>query len=468
MHIIRTETTTEHVHVVEEEDDHDDHDDEEEKDPVTPPVTPPTPPVTPPEDPDTEVEPDPETDEEPDPPVTPPGPVDPIQTDSEVGDRLACHLIAKDFTVFDLHDLEKEDGSAYSTNTLNWKFCNYLPGKEYFAESTSGNGVQPLTNDEYLPSGTEVQYDQDDDTKITGIAVTRDSEEACGSSNYAFTTIILCDETITAKGEANIKAVNTDDACHPVVTVEHAAGCVQVTASPLFRWLADNPMVISIICLILGPLIMMFGNSHFPLIGATVGAVTLIDVILFFCAFMGWMGTTTYVWICLIVALICGVLLGVLFYKNIKVVLVLNAIVFGFVFGCFTYGLIAYFFEWYSFWGMIGIALGSSVLGGIISCRHAVGLVIWGTAFLGSWLFMSGLSSMVEENFMTESELAHKLYNGETIVFDGNMWFYLIFFVLCLVFSLAWQFKMHAMNEKAKWDGKHVWERDHTVVHDDF
>ena len=62
---------------------------------------------------------------------------EPIQTNTistEIGVRLACHIIADDFTVFDLHDIEKEEGEdPYTTghdgNDLRWSFCNYLPGK---------------------------------------------------------------------------------------------------------------------------------------------------------------------------------------------------------------------------------------------------------------------------------------------------------------------------------------------------
>ena len=250
--------------------------------------------------------------------------------------------------------------------------------------------------------------------------------------------------------------------------MEHAAGCVIVTASPLFTWLSENPLVMSIIALILGPLLALFGNAYFPFIGACLGAGFMIDIIVFFSAFMGWMGTHTSVYICLAVALIAGIVFGIVIAKNIKCILVLNALIFGLVFGCFAYGLIAYFFEWYQWWGLVVIATTTMVLGGVIACRHAVGLVIAGTAFMGAWLFTSGLTSIVEEDFMTEAELAKKLYNGEPINFDQNMWFFLIFFIIVMVFSLFWQNKMHEMREKEHWDGKHVWEREHTIVQDDY
>ena len=202
------------------------------------------------------------------------------------------------------------------------------------------------------------------------------------------------------------------------MTLEHEAGCAIITASPLFTWLSENPLVISVICLILGPLLCLFGNAYFPLIGACLGGGTMIDIILLFSAFEGWMETETNVYICLTIAIIAGILFGVVIAKNIKVVLVLNSLVFGLVFGMFLYGLIAYFFEYYQWWAFVAISITTTILGGVIACKHATGLVIAGTAFLGAWLFTSGLTSIVEEDFMTEIELAKKLHNGEPIDFD--------------------------------------------------
>ena len=289
-----------------------------------------------------------------------------------------------------------------------------------------------------MPSSTDILYDADDE--IAGIKIFRESELTCdsGLKFWAFTANVYCNKDVKERGLATIREVNLDDPCHPVVTMEHAAGCALVTASPLFTWLAENPLVISILALLLGPLICLFGNAYFPFIGACLGAGTMMDIVLFFSAFMGWMGTASHVYICLALALVIGVLFGIVIAKNIKAVLVLNALIFGLVFGFFVYGLIAYFFEWYQWWGLVAIALTTMVLGGVIACRHAVGLVITGTAFFGAWLFTSGLSSIVEEDFMTEAELAKKVYNGEPVEFDQNMWFFLIFFVVVMLFSLIW------------------------------
>lgn len=83
-------------------------------------------------------------------------------------------------------------------------------------------------------------------------------------------------------------------------------------------------------------------------------------------------------------------------------------------------------------------------------------------------MFMRGLSSVVEENFMTEMTIFAKLYRDEPIVFDDTYFFYLIFFILCFIFSIFWQYMMDKMIKKEnKWDGVHVWERDFGTIRDE-
>ena len=190
--------------------------------------------------------------------------------------------------------------------------------------------------------------------------------------------------------------------------------------------------------LILGPLVALFGNSHFPLIGAIIGGATMFDTLFFTCAFMGYIGTTTWLWVCFGICLVFSIIFGVFLGKHIKIIVVLNAIVFGLTLGLFVYGLSAYFFDWVSFWGMFGIAIAGGVIGAIQSCYRPQDLVIWGTSFFGAYLFMRGLSATVEPDFMTEHEIITKLYNDQPIVFDETYLFYFIVFLLFFIFSVFW------------------------------
>ena len=68
-----------------------------------------------------------------------------------------------------------------------------------------------------------------DDDKIEGIELTWASEEPCTggptNSTNSFTAKVLCDETNTMDGEAEILAVDVSNKCNPVVTLQHDSGC---------------------------------------------------------------------------------------------------------------------------------------------------------------------------------------------------------------------------------------------------
>jgi hypothetical protein len=73
--------------------------------------------------------PTPTTPTQPEEPTTPAGPTTPaapapttLNTGSAVGSDLACHIIASDFTLFELHTMNKASGS-YTQNGLSWNIC---------------------------------------------------------------------------------------------------------------------------------------------------------------------------------------------------------------------------------------------------------------------------------------------------------------------------------------------------------
>lgn len=100
---------------------------------------------------------------------------------------------------------------------------------------------------------------------------------------------------------------------------------------------------------------------------------------------------------------------------------------------------------------MLGVGIFLAFLGGFISCKHTTGVVICGTAFLGSYLFTYGIS-IAYANDYPDPKHYHE--------FDGTFWFYLIFFLICFVFSVLLQNKM----DKDK-EAKKVWAKEFEPVH---
>ena len=137
--------------------------------------------------------------------------------------ELACHLIAEDFTIFELDGVTRTS-SAYEIEGYSFNFCSYLSSGDYFAEY---NG-QALTGPDYLPSSTDLV---EEDQSVIGVSVTHDSEILCDTAGdgsdiqYQFTMVVMCSPSITAQGAGEITGLDSSDLCHPVVTVNHADGC---------------------------------------------------------------------------------------------------------------------------------------------------------------------------------------------------------------------------------------------------
>ena len=93
----------------------------------------------------------------------------------EQGAQLACYIVAEDFVVFDLSDLEKPHDDCYdyydaaTQGGLEWNFCKYLDHTTCFAKD---NGLDHpsrcLTSEDYLPASYKM-VQADDSKHVTGI-----------------------------------------------------------------------------------------------------------------------------------------------------------------------------------------------------------------------------------------------------------------------------------------------------------
>ena len=63
---------------------------------------------------------------------------------------------------------------------MEWRFCDHLPGSNYFAQIVDiRTGTNHITSEQYAPD--EVQVIDDDEGNPAGIALTRYSDNNCAS-----------------------------------------------------------------------------------------------------------------------------------------------------------------------------------------------------------------------------------------------------------------------------------------------
>lgn len=249
---------------------------------------------------------------------------------------------------------------------------------------------------------------------------------------------ITCDEDITNDGEPTFTSVKVDG-CVYTVSLKHAAGCTKggVDVEATMGWLYDNEWAIGIIYLIFGPLIALFGTSWFPYVVASIVAIFTIGLVCSISLAAGWMSTGLGTGIVFAVALILGVIAGILIRRNVKVMIGLLGAVAGFFSGSIIFALISSFSDWEAVWGFWVISVTMAVVGFLVSCKFGKGIVLLSTSMIGSYLFMRSWTLFFPGHWPSEAQLM----DPASLELDASFWIFFSLFVVGFIGSAVYQSK---------------------------
>ena len=279
---------------------------------------------------------------------------------------------------------------------------------------------------------------QEDGTeKIVGVRILRESLEVCktevdDTTYYGIEHRVMCDATIT--GPATIVSVDMSDECVPITTVKHAGGCHTITASKVVLWISDNPIALGVFCIIIGAITAMCGKRWFPWIAASYGALTVIDFVIITSSELGYMDSIMGISLTLLIALVPGIIAGMLIRRFIWVAVGFNGIVVGACFGVFIYTIILALADWMNLIGSIVLVSVGAVVGGFLACKFGQEIVLYGTSFIGSYYFMRGWTFILG-GYPSEPEIATKLVDGENIHLTIYFWIYVAVFIALFIFT---------------------------------
>ena len=301
------------------------------------------------------------------------------------------------------------------------------------------NAGVPLTDDTYIPTWSKVIKEKDDEGKmqITGVTIYRESENVCKTEEneqvfYGVKLVVKCDADIT--GLATIASVATDNECVPVISVKHASGCPTVTATTAVNWVASNPIVIGIACIIIGAITAMCGKRWFPWIAAAYGALSAMESVIFTTSELGGMNSVLGIVLTLVLALVVAIIVGMLIRRFIWTAVAITGIVCGAEAGAMVFAMSLALTGWNSLLGFLIMVSTGAIMGGVIACNFAHELVLYGTSFLGSYIFMRGWTFFFGQ-FPSEVEMITKLYFDEEIRLALYFWIYVVVFVALFIFT---------------------------------
>ena len=361
------------------------------------------------------------------------------------------NVISSSGSVYDLRGLYNKD-SIYtktvtdSTDKLKWNYCTYggdVPESAYgvvvTADAASTTTVVATDSIDLVPDNL-----RDAEDAIIGIVFSQDSDTVCdGDTMYSMQTTVTCDEAKT--GVPAITSVKKNVCVYEVALVSDA-GCatLNVDVDAYMGWLYDNEWVIGLIYVVAGPVIALFGLQWFPYVAASLIAIFVIGIVTSLSLAFGWMTSTVGTITVLVVALLLGVLAGMLVRRNIWIMIGLLGLVAGFFSGSLVYALIFGISGWKSVWGFWVISVVMAAVGCVASCYLGKALVLLSTSMVGSYMFMRAWTLFFPGNYPSEAELI-----DETSELDLNaiFWVFIGVFVLSFIGSAIFQTKRNITHE---------------------
>ena len=192
-------------------------------------------------------------------------------------------------------------------------------------------------------------------------------------------------------------------------------------------WFEENMWLLGIFYIILGIIIALYGVKLFPYIGASIVAIFTITVVCSLTLAFGWMDETWGCVLCIIAAIVLGVVLGMIMRRNIWLLIALCGLVGGFFTGAIIDSAIVVCSGWDAVWFYWFISCLMGAIGCLVSCCFGKALVMVSTSGIGSYLFMRSWTLFFPGHYPSEAELMDGTSDFE---YDGIFWVFIALFVI--------------------------------------
>lgn len=160
---------------------------------------------------------------------------------------------------------------------------------------------------------------------------------------------------------------------------------------------------------------------------------------------MEWMNSGAGCAIIMCLALLLGVISGMLVRRKIWLMVSLLGVVAGFFSGAFIYAMIYSINGWDAVWGYYLISITFAIIGFLLSLKLGKSIVITGTSMIGSYLFMRAWTLFFPGHYPSESEIVEDYENVEL---DDIFWVFFGMFIACFIGSMVFQCTTQKPNDE--------------------
>jgi hypothetical protein len=188
------------------------------------------------------------------------------------------------------------------------------------------------------------------------------------------------------------------DKCNPTIKFTHKTGCPAFSLNSFVVFLQAHPWIIAVILIVFGLIVTFVGAKFFKItLAVAVGLVAVLALLLFF-SVIGWLdalqgdgkGNVALTVVSFLVSVALAVLAAFLLFKLERIAATVLAGAVGFFVGTTVYNLA--FFWAANVYVLVAFDVVFVVLFAVLAYIYFERILIWGTAFLGSYALVRGIS----------------------------------------------------------------------------
>lgn len=241
-------------------------------------------------------------------------------------------------------------------------------------------------------------------------------------------------------------AIDQSNRCSPRFVYESQYGCPVFSATAWIRWIGEHPWVIGVALILFGLLSTFKGKELFQVTVGILGAGLTFLVMMLLFSIWGALdyldnqnGSLAQVVLAVCTSVILAALIGFLLYKAgwMIGVIAIGAIA-GFFLGVTVYNLI--FFTTNALWLLITLTIISTVGFAFLAFKKHEHIMVFGTAFIGSYAFVRGVSLFLG-HYPSEVQIYAELSSGVHPKFEWEFYVYLVAIVIMFIGGATYQLK---------------------------
>lgn len=292
----------------------------------------------------------------------------------------------------------------------------------------------PKLNATKVDVKTEVNPNSNSEVKYLSLQWQSNIKSCKGTENFGITFNMKCNSTM--KTPVYAISDNTNE-CNPVIDFTSKYNCNLFDTNAIWRWCESNWWIVAISMIVIGGFQWAFGQKLFKPTLFLIGTISVLGLVLFvfYAVFLPTGSKSWTIWVVGAVGLLLGLILGYFLAKLVRVGVAALGAWIGVILALLIHSAFLYSIHSQAVFLTMLIGFGI-VFGGISFWKYKL-FLMFGTAFIGSYLSVRGVS-LFAGGYPNEFTMINQIHeNGGLTDIHWPVYVYLCVILLMTAFGIV-------------------------------